>query len=127
MTRAFLSGFGAVNTPYTTLFIFLKGVTSDDVSEAERELEGVHDMIATKQRRITELQRKRSMGQQQQQQHQNSGVDFMGGFVRRMVSTVSTGLAMGLDEINTLAGEIRTLEMLSQKMTSELESLQAER
>ncbi|KAJ3101313.1 Golgi pH regulator B [Phlyctochytrium bullatum] len=57
---AVLSGFGAVNTPYTTLFIFLKGVTAEHVAQAERELESTLDMIMEKKKKLTDVIRRRS-------------------------------------------------------------------
>ncbi|KAJ3100408.1 Golgi pH regulator B [Phlyctochytrium planicorne] len=116
---AVLSGFGAVNTPYTTLFIFLKGVTADHISQAERELETTLDMIMEKKKRLAEFLRKKG------ERERSSGG---GSFVRRMVNTVSSGLSMGLvDEFESLNTEIKALEALSVKMQSNFDSLQSER
>ncbi|KAJ3211811.1 hypothetical protein HDU67_004285 [Dinochytrium kinnereticum] len=123
---AILSGFGAVNTPYTSLFFFLKGVTAEHVRSAERELEGTQDLIIEKRRKLAEvLKRKGGGGGRGGEWGSEGGTS---GFVRRMVSSVSSSLSMGLvDEFSSLNTEIKALETLSAKMQSHLESLQVER
>ena len=56
---ALLSGFGAVNSPYTTLFFFLRPVTSADIAAAEKRLLHVVDIIFSKKRRIASLLQKK--------------------------------------------------------------------
>ncbi|KAI8851662.1 protein Y75B8A.16 [Chytridium lagenaria] len=116
---AVLSGFGAVNTPYTTLFFFLKGVTADHVLQAERELDGTADMIMEKKRKLADFLKRKS----DRETHTGNT-----SFVRRMVTSVSSSLSMGLvDEFASLSTEIKALETLSAKMQANLDSLQAER
>ena len=45
---ALLSGFGAVNYPYTSMNIFMRSVTKDDVSKIERKLLQTMEMISMK-------------------------------------------------------------------------------
>lgn len=55
---ALLSGFGAVNYPYTSMTYFIKPVSQQDVSTLERRLLLTLDMITGKKKRIAlELKR----------------------------------------------------------------------
>jgi hypothetical protein len=56
---AVLSGFGAVNTPYSTMFYFMKSVSEADVAAAERELEKTEEMVLEKKRKLMDLEDKR--------------------------------------------------------------------
>ena len=47
---ALLSGFGAVNYPYTSMNIFMRSVTRDDVNKIERKLLQTMEMISLKVR-----------------------------------------------------------------------------
>jgi len=57
---ALLSGFGAVNYPYTSMTYFMKDVTSRDVQSLEKKLMQTYDMIAVKKKRIALLMKERS-------------------------------------------------------------------
>lgn len=52
---ALLSGFGAVNYPYTCMTYFVLSVTSSEIKIAERRLLQTMDMILVKRRRIVQL------------------------------------------------------------------------
>lgn len=49
---ALLSGFGAVNYPYTSMALFIRPVKSTDISGVERKLSQTLDMILIKKRRL---------------------------------------------------------------------------
>lgn len=49
---ALLSGFGAVNCPYTYMSYFLRNVTDADILALERRLLQTMDMIISKKKRI---------------------------------------------------------------------------
>uniref|UniRef100_A0A8W8L4L8 Golgi pH regulator n=1 Tax=Magallana gigas TaxID=29159 RepID=A0A8W8L4L8_MAGGI len=49
---AVLSGFGAVNYPYTSMFYFIRAVTETDVQNIEKRLMQTMDMILMKKKRI---------------------------------------------------------------------------
>lgn len=49
---AFLSGFGAVNYPYTCMSYFMRPVTASDVQMSEKRLMQTMDMIIVKKKRI---------------------------------------------------------------------------
>ncbi|TSL16104.1 Golgi pH regulator [Bagarius yarrelli] len=52
---ALLSGFGAVNCPYTYMSYFLRNVTDSDILALERRLLQTMDMIVSKKKRTTDL------------------------------------------------------------------------
>jgi hypothetical protein len=54
---ALLSGFGAVNYPYTSMTFFMKEVTQRDVQSLEKKLLQTYDMIAIKKKRIVMLKK----------------------------------------------------------------------
>jgi hypothetical protein len=49
---ACLSGFGAVNYPYTSMAYFMRPVTQADVQSIERKLHHTYDMILMKKKRL---------------------------------------------------------------------------
>lgn len=49
---AILSGFGAVNYPYTSMTYFIRPVSQSDIITLERRLMFTMDMISTKKKRI---------------------------------------------------------------------------
>lgn len=60
---ALLSGFGAVNYPYTSMTMFMRSVTTADVMQIEKKLLQNTEMVVTKKKRVAlaerELQVKR--------------------------------------------------------------------
>lgn len=63
---AILSGFGAVNYPYTSMTYFIRPVSQTDVITLERRLLLTMDMILAKKKRIA-IDRKQSKTQQTKQ------------------------------------------------------------
>ncbi|XP_063439113.1 Golgi pH regulator-like isoform X2 [Mytilus trossulus] len=49
---ALLSGFGAVNYPYTSMFVFIRDVKDSDIQSIEKRLMQTMDMILMKKKRI---------------------------------------------------------------------------
>lgn len=49
---AILSGFGAVNAPYTCMTIFMRPVSDEDISQLERKLRQNLEMIVSKKRKL---------------------------------------------------------------------------
>ena len=54
---ALMSGFGAVNYPYTSMNIFMRSVTQEDVSKIEKKLLQTMEMIAMKKKKIALAER----------------------------------------------------------------------
>lgn len=63
---AILSGFGAVNYPYTSMTYFIRPVSQTDVLTLERRLMLTMDMILAKKKRIA-IDRKQNKTQQTKQ------------------------------------------------------------
>lgn len=61
---ALLSGFGAVNYPYTSMTYFMKEVTGRDVSNLEKRLLQTCDQIAGKKKRILTMRREKQASSQ---------------------------------------------------------------
>ena len=49
---ALLSGFGAVNYPYTSMNMFMRRVSGEDVTKIERKLLQTMEMVAMKKKKI---------------------------------------------------------------------------
>ena len=54
---ALLSGFGAVNYPYTSMAMFMRTVTSSDVVHIEKKLLQNMEMVVTKKKRVALAER----------------------------------------------------------------------
>ncbi|KAE9552711.1 hypothetical protein FO519_004077 [Halicephalobus sp. NKZ332] len=101
---AVLSGFGAVNAPYTCMTIFMRPVTDEDVDMMKQKLKQNLNMIIAKKRRLVQLQnelKKSAFSMSNGEQP---------GFFRRVLGTVAN-MSSGLkDQIGTLKIEIEALE-----------------
>ncbi|KAM9485382.1 Golgi pH regulator-like [Salvelinus alpinus] len=78
---ALLSGFGAVNCPYTYMSYFLRNVTESDILALERRLLQTMDMVISKKKRIAMT--RRQMYQRGEDQNKQTG--FWG-----MIKSVTT-------------------------------------
>ena len=56
---ALLSGFGAVNYPYTSMAMFMRKVTTNDVLQIEKKLRQNLEKILVKKRKIAIAERER--------------------------------------------------------------------
>jgi golgi pH regulator len=59
---ALLSGFGAVNYPYTSMAMFMRSVTISDVVHIERKLHQNMEMVVTKKKRVALAEREMQVG-----------------------------------------------------------------
>lgn len=59
---ALLSGFGAVNYPYTSMALFIRPVKPSDIQGVERKLSQTLDMVLIKKRRLTLSSRNNKQG-----------------------------------------------------------------
>ncbi|KAI6224298.1 hypothetical protein M3Y99_01413500 [Aphelenchoides fujianensis] len=109
---AFLSGFGAVNAPYTCMAYFARNVTADDLYQMERKLKQTLDIIAAKKRRLLtkEIEIKNSAF---------SGGGFTPtGLFNRVWGTFSN--RSGNEQIESLKSEIALQEEFSRHLFLEL-------
>ncbi|KAK9761402.1 hypothetical protein K7432_013731 [Basidiobolus ranarum] len=116
---AILSGFGAVNSPYTTLFVFMRQVQDTDILAAERKLAQTIDMIMTKKKRIVSAQMKVKGTQEKN--------DSASGFMRRMFNTVATNIGFSGENVNMLRQEIDALETFSRQLFLDIDDLYQEK
>ncbi|KPP57925.1 hypothetical protein Z043_124299, partial [Scleropages formosus] len=112
---ALLSGFGAVNCPYTYMSYFLRNVTDSDILALERRLLQTMDMIVSKKKRIAMT--RRQMYQRGEDQSKQTG--FWG-----MIKSV-TSSPPGSENLSLIQQEVDALEELSRQLFLETVDLQA--
>lgn len=109
---AILSGFGAINFPFTNMNYFIHPVTQNDVVNTERKLFQTIDMILAKKKRIA-LEKKNR--QKQQSTTKNS---FWG-----LLTSVANNKSSMSENIGQLRLEISGLEELSRQLFLELNDM----
>ncbi|KAH9635663.1 hypothetical protein HF086_001454 [Spodoptera exigua] len=87
---ALLSGFGAVNYPYTSMAIFIRPVTQSDVLSIEKKLLQNMDMILVKKKRIALAEANSVGARQQYNMLDQSNVKNRGGFWTNILSSVGS-------------------------------------
>ena len=108
---ASLSGFGAVNYPYTSMAMFMMPVSALDVAGIERKLLQTLEMITAKKRRVALAEREgRSRGRGE--------AESWWGKIR------SVGAASSTENIPLLKADIEALEELSRHLFLEVHDLQ---
>uniref|UniRef100_A0A3Q3MMU3 G protein-coupled receptor 89B n=1 Tax=Mastacembelus armatus TaxID=205130 RepID=A0A3Q3MMU3_9TELE len=112
---ALLSGFGAVNCPYTYMSYFLRNVTDSDILALERRLLQTMDMIVSKKKRIAMT--RRQMYQRGEDQNKQTG------FWNMIKSVTST--QAGSENLSLIQQEVDALEELSRQLFLETVDLQA--
>ncbi|XP_070323310.1 Golgi pH regulator A isoform X2 [Odocoileus virginianus] len=112
---ALLSGFGAVNCPYTYMSYFLRNVTDTDILALERRLLQTMDMIISKKKRMAMT--RRTIFQKGEVHNKPSG--FWG-----MIKSVTTS-APGSENLTLIQQEVDALEELSRQLFLETADLYA--
>nr|XP_033797895.1 Golgi pH regulator B isoform X3 [Geotrypetes seraphini] len=112
---ALLSGFGAVNCPYTYMSYFLRNVTDADILSLERRLLQTMDMIVSKKKRIAMI--RRSMFQKGEVNSKPAG--FWG-----MIKSVTTSTPVS-ENLSLIQQEVSALEELSRQLFLETADLHA--
>uniref|UniRef100_A0A3Q3E7C7 G protein-coupled receptor 89B n=1 Tax=Labrus bergylta TaxID=56723 RepID=A0A3Q3E7C7_9LABR len=112
---ALLSGFGAVNCPYTYMSYFLRNVTDSDILALERRLLQTMDMIVSKKKRIAMT--RRQMYQRGEDQNKQTG---FWGMIKSVTSTQT-----GSENLSLIQQEVDALEELSRQLFLETVDLQA--
>uniref|UniRef100_A0AAR2LSL4 G protein-coupled receptor 89B n=1 Tax=Pygocentrus nattereri TaxID=42514 RepID=A0AAR2LSL4_PYGNA len=112
---ALLSGFGAVNCPYTYMSYFLRNVTDSDILALERRLLQTMDMIVSKKKRIAMT--RRQMYQRGEDQNKQAGI---WGMIKSVTSSTS-----GSENLSLIQQEVVALEELSRQLFLETVDLQA--
>nr|CAG4650182.1 EOG090X06XN [Sida crystallina] len=107
---ALLSGFGAVNYPYTSMAVFMRPVTSNDIQSVERRLMQTMDMIVVKKKRIALIERDAGRSKNRQiKENASSGVWSL----LKSVAMVGSSTA---ENLSALKLEITGLEELSRQL-----------
>uniref|UniRef100_A0A3B3SDN0 G protein-coupled receptor 89B n=1 Tax=Paramormyrops kingsleyae TaxID=1676925 RepID=A0A3B3SDN0_9TELE len=112
---ALLSGFGAVNCPYTYMSYFLRNVTDSDILALERRLLQTMDMIVSKKKRIAMT--RRQMYQRGEDQSKQTGI---WGMIRSVTSPPPNS-----ENLSLIQQEVDALEELSRQLFLETVDLQA--
>ncbi|KAI6192285.1 hypothetical protein M3Y97_00320600 [Aphelenchoides bicaudatus] len=114
---AVLSGFGAVNAPYTCMAYFAQHVTNEDIQQMEKKLKQTLDMIVVKKRRLLmkEMEIKNSA-------FSGGGGYTASGIFNRVVSTFSSRGGNN-EQLETLKSEIEIQEEFSKHLFLELVEL----
>ncbi|XP_059622822.1 Golgi pH regulator [Phlebotomus argentipes] len=106
---AILSGFGAVNYPYTSMAYFIRSVSQSDILAVERRLMLTMDMMVLKKKRIA-IDKRRNKA--------SSAKPGIWG----MISSV-TNRSAGAENVGQLRLEISALEEMSRQLFLEVHSL----
>uniref|UniRef100_A0A914HY64 Golgi pH regulator n=1 Tax=Globodera rostochiensis TaxID=31243 RepID=A0A914HY64_GLORO len=109
---AFLSGFGAVNAPYTCMTIFMRPVTDEDIAQLERKLRQNMEMIVAKKRKL-------ALKQIEMNRSQTEPV----GLFKRVIGSFSAPNGGLRDQIGLLQSEIIPLEEFGKYLFLELVEL----
>ncbi|KAK2540996.1 hypothetical protein Q9233_001049 [Columba guinea] len=132
---ALLSGFGAVNCPYTYMSYFLRNVTDADILALERRLLQTMDMIISKKKRIAVAHR--TMFQRGEVHNKPTG---FWGMIKSVTTSVSGSESIlhlhavtclqsldyaGLPDLSLIQQEVDALEELSRQLFLETADLHA--
>lgn len=100
--------------------VFLRQVTDADIQAAEKKYLQTLDIIISKKRRILISQaRQRSAVEQQGSR--------VGGFMRKMINTMTNHMGIGGENIGMLRQEVAGLENLSRQLYMDIDDLYQER
>ncbi|RKP36187.1 Abscisic acid G-protein coupled receptor-domain-containing protein [Dimargaris cristalligena] len=112
---AILSGFGAVNSPYTTLFVFIRRVTDEQIRTVEQKLAQTTALVqSTTQRLAAELDR-------------TARTQAQSGMVQRAFHSLSSTVGLANNPTAQLQEEVRLLEQIRQQIQADLETLHFEK
>ncbi|KAJ1981571.1 hypothetical protein H4R35_000665 [Dimargaris xerosporica] len=112
---AVLSGFGAVNSPYTTLFVFVRRVTEAQIATVQRKLDQLTATISAKRQRLS-IERA-----------QAAQTAATAGVMGRVFRSVSTRVGLATNQVAQLEDELRMLDTLAQQLQMDLEHLYLEK
>ncbi|XP_069940387.1 Golgi pH regulator isoform X2 [Cherax quadricarinatus] len=116
---AALSGFGAVNYPYTSMNIFMRPVTKHDIQAQERRLLQTIDVIVNKKKRIALAEKERITSKVGDESGSRSRI---WGLLRSVTASSPQG-----ESLSTLKQEVAALEELSRQLFLESVELQNQR
>lgn len=103
---ALLSGFGAVNYPYTSMAYFMRPVTHSDVASVEKKLIQTMEMIVKKKKRIAQGVKSQAAANR----------SFSSGFWDTIQRSVTSAVSHPSEDLNQLRQEVRGLEEFSRHL-----------
>uniref|UniRef100_A0A0X3P8H9 Golgi pH regulator B n=2 Tax=Schistocephalus solidus TaxID=70667 RepID=A0A0X3P8H9_SCHSO len=109
---ALLSGFGAVNYPYTCMSLFAQPVSQEDIQASEKRLLQTYGMLLAKKRRLVQVETERKCATT------NSSNRFWG-----VIKAVGTSFVNSSVSTKALREEIVSLEEVSRHLFLELHNL----
>jgi len=120
---ALLSGFGAVNYPYTSMAMFMRSVTASDVAQIERKLMQTMEMVVAKKKRIAVAERE--IRKQEQEAAARASAEAKSGWWRKFSSSIAnTSMGHVHENIPQLKQDILALEELSRQLFMEINEMQ---
>lgn len=130
-TMALLSGFGAVNSPYTYLAYFMRSVNVDEIEELERRLLINLELILTKKKKLA-FKTWESARKAVNAPAESSGGSSWGAPLRWLKNVVGSSDDRGEDgspwgdNTDALKTEIKTLEDVSRGLFQEVTDMRGE-
>ena len=118
---ALLSGFGAVNYPYTSMVIFMRTVSAADIAAVERRLLQTIDIIVSKKKRVVLAERE---GRERMQKMQSPAAG--GGWWHRVrqFGADSMSAMTTTENIPQLKADIAAMEEVNRHLFLEAHDLQ---
>lgn len=107
---ALLSGFGAVNYPYSSMAVFMRPVKHADIQIVERKLMQTMDMIVVKKKRIALIER--DVGTRKSRHVKDASTSGVWSMLKSVASVGTTGS----ENLSTLKAEVTALEELSRQL-----------
>ncbi|PVU96880.1 hypothetical protein BB559_002222 [Furculomyces boomerangus] len=114
---AILAGFGAINSPYTTLVMFSRKVTDSQVKIVEYQLETTLQMIDEKKNEIESMRNKLKLQPLKKQK----------GVFNRLITKISSSNKFNDVGLNDLEHDFKSLQLIAEQMVNDLKSLTAEK
>jgi golgi pH regulator len=111
---ACLSGFGAVNCPYTYMSYFVKNVTEQDVSQIEKRIIQTYDMILFKKKRV-------AISERELHNKMNSMTEQTGIWSRFKTAVMQP--SMSQQNLTVIKREVVALEEMARQLFLELVDL----
>ncbi|CAF0974247.1 unnamed protein product [Adineta ricciae] len=124
---AILSGFGAVNCPYTYMTYFIRSITDKDVRDAQKRLKQVMEMVASKKKRMALIEHENSLRLISSAAHSNNPWHilrrtFKSRFSLQFTDQIASSYS---NDISIIKQDISTYEEIYSQLYSDFVDLRA--